>query len=295
MCIYRITNNITGLSYIGKTENKARSRWMSHVSASKRPNTRAGKTRLARSIAKYGLSSFTFEVIDIAETSQSLEKKEIFWIETLNTLTPRGYNLSTGGEGGRLSEETKNKLSYAHAQRYGKEISDRKILRDMTPEQIALRKEQATVNRRNAQLGKKRSKKRPPASSETLQKMAAAHEGRTNYYSKSVTRNDGKVYNSLEEACKDCNVSKPNMVHQIKGNRHLCNGYQFKYGENPAWDIPHKTHGKSRRVIRSDGVIFESVKQAAIDSNVQQGNLSKVLTGQRTETGGYSFKYYTED
>lgn len=45
-----------------------------------------------------GLENFTFEVIEEVDNSL-LNDREIFWIKECNSLSPNGYNLTTGGEG----------------------------------------------------------------------------------------------------------------------------------------------------------------------------------------------------
>lgn len=51
------------------------------------------------------------------------------------------------------------------------------------------------------------------------------------------------------------------------------------------------TYEHSRAVIRNDGVVFESIKEAAIESRVAHSNIWKVLNGERKTTGVYSFSY----
>lgn len=53
----------------------------------------------------------------------------------------------------------------------------------------------------------------------------------------------------------------------------------------------HGTPTPKKRVVRSDGVVFESVTAAARAIGVGQGNVSSVLRGKRHTCGGYSFRY----
>ena len=54
----------------------------------------------------------TVEMIDTAETKEELDKKEIYWIDALNsTISNLGYNISTGGNGGNLGEVVNQKIS----------------------------------------------------------------------------------------------------------------------------------------------------------------------------------------
>jgi hypothetical protein len=49
-----------------------------------------------------------------------------------------------------------------------------------------------------------------------------------------------------------------------------------------------------KRVIRNDGVVFESIGAAARASGAWMGNVSKVAHGLVTQTNGYSFKFVDE-
>lgn len=49
-------------------------------------------------MAKENVSNFKFEIIEEVE-NELLNEREKYWIETLNTLVPDGYNLSKGGAG----------------------------------------------------------------------------------------------------------------------------------------------------------------------------------------------------
>ena len=49
-----------------------------------------------------------------------------------------------------------------------------------------------------------------------------------------------------------------------------------------------------KRVIRNDGVVFESINAAAVASGARVGNVSKVAHGLIKQTNGYSFKFVDE-
>lgn len=106
MVIYKITNTIDGKSYVGKTTGDATKRFERHC----RPSSRC--TKLAAAIKKYGRIHFTLDILDKCTSESELNQKEIYWIEKLNTVK-EGYNLTLGGDGGLLSEETKKKISVA--------------------------------------------------------------------------------------------------------------------------------------------------------------------------------------
>ena len=54
----------------------------------------------------------------------------------------------------------------------------------------------------------------------------------------------------------------------------------------PSWEKP---------VIRDDGAIFHSVKEAAKSVGVQDTKVSAVCKGNRKTTGGHSFRFLTRE
>ena len=52
--------------------------------------------------------AFTYEILHDGIIPEFLDILEREAIETFNTIAPHGYNLTEGGEGGSLSDETKS-------------------------------------------------------------------------------------------------------------------------------------------------------------------------------------------
>ena len=96
--IYKITNDINGKLYIGKTNRSIETRFQEHINFSKR----AYKNRpLYDAMNKYGVNHFHIEQIDICETDEEASTKEIYWIAYYDTYR-YGYNATLGGEGKQL-------------------------------------------------------------------------------------------------------------------------------------------------------------------------------------------------
>ena len=113
--VYVVECSASGKSYVGQTTHTAEERWKTHVAS-------AGSTFvLGKAILKYGAGTFTIRTLDTASDKRELNEKEIHWVKTLGTLSPAGYNLTEGGQGGRHSPETKAKQS---ARRKGVPLSD---------------------------------------------------------------------------------------------------------------------------------------------------------------------------
>lgn len=134
--IYLITNLIDNKKYVGQASN-IEERWYRHSVDYKRLTNRY----LYRAMNKHGIENFHFEIIEVDIPIDSISNREIFWIDSLETQAPNGYNMTSGGEGSHnrilseesrrkisaslsgntLSEETKEKMSLAHIKRYENE------------------------------------------------------------------------------------------------------------------------------------------------------------------------------
>ena len=79
--IYRITNNINGRMYIGQSIT-TRNRILCHFSELRR-NTHANQI-LQEDFNKYGVKSFTVDILEFCEESE-LDEKEIYYNNKYNT------------------------------------------------------------------------------------------------------------------------------------------------------------------------------------------------------------------
>ncbi len=106
--IYVITNMVNGKKYVGLT-NSLSKRWNTHK------NANGSIPALHSAIQKYGIENFDF--CHYADTfgADSAKAIEIHLIQDLCTLSPLGYNLTSGGEGTLSpSVELRAKLSASH-------------------------------------------------------------------------------------------------------------------------------------------------------------------------------------
>ena len=82
--IYKITNLINGKNYIGQSIH-IEQRWLEHC----RNST---KSLIGQAIKKYGKENFSFQILE--ECNQNdLNKKESFYIQQYNSISPNGYNI----------------------------------------------------------------------------------------------------------------------------------------------------------------------------------------------------------
>lgn len=106
--IYKITNMINGMCYIGQSRD-IEGRWAQH-----RQNR--GKDHnyyLIRDIRKYGIEKFSFEVLEKCDPSK-LDELEKNYIIQFDSLEPNGYNLEKGGNTNKnVTVETRKRMSLA--------------------------------------------------------------------------------------------------------------------------------------------------------------------------------------
>jgi len=163
--VYKHTSP-SGKSYIGFTCDYDR-RCKQHISQ------QSECTAFRNAIQKYGWESFTHEILYTELTLEEACEIEQHLIEHLNTLSPHGYNLTTGGDGGRLlSEETKRKMSES---RRGRQISDH--CRESTRLRMTGRHVSAATKQKLSEARKRHSGW--CHSEETKRKIGERHKGKS--------------------------------------------------------------------------------------------------------------------
>lgn len=168
--VYILTNRVNGKQYVGQSWDIDR-RLKEHLITE-----RKGCPAVFYAIKKYGSAAFDVEIIEYLGISQeALNAVESWHINYRGTLTPNGYNLKTEGLGGKLSEETKHKISEANSGEgnpfFGKTLSieHRQNLSDVLS------------GENHPNFGKK-------ASAETRQKQSNAKKGKPTWNKKGNSR-----------------------------------------------------------------------------------------------------------
>lgn len=94
--IYKITNNLNNLIYVGQTTKSLNNRYWIHVNDSKRLDRYKG-SKLYNAMRKYGFNHFKIELIEETENTQ-LDEREKYWINYYNSKN-NGYNMTLSGQG----------------------------------------------------------------------------------------------------------------------------------------------------------------------------------------------------
>jgi len=101
--IYCITHTESGKQYCGQSVD-CFERFKQHSTPKK------ASAGIKGAIMKHGVDAFSFVILEEC-SKEELNEKEVYWIAELGTLSPGGYNLTSGGGAGTVvSEETRSKI-----------------------------------------------------------------------------------------------------------------------------------------------------------------------------------------
>lgn len=254
--IYKIENKINGKIYIGQTVKSFDERYGGDIEK----NTH--NKHLRNSIKKYGIENFVIDkCVCKCETKEELDRVEQFYIYVYDAMDPEhGYNKREGGNGGKLSNETKQKMSEAQKGEkhpmWGKNPEDY-----MTEETIKIKREKQS----KALKGK-------PFSNEHKKKLSENHAN--------VSGKKNPMYGKNSE---DYMTEEAIQMRRKKISK------AFKGEKNP----------RARAVIQlsNNGDFikkYDFIKQAAKELNINRQSISACCKGKIKSAGGYMWKYLDE-
>jgi group I intron endonuclease len=96
MQIYEIKNKINGKLYIGKDEKDRKDYYGSGLI-------------IKLALKKYGSENFEKTILEYCDSKEILCEKEKYWIKIKKSITPIGYNICEGGNGGDTTSNHPNK------------------------------------------------------------------------------------------------------------------------------------------------------------------------------------------
>lgn len=118
--IYKITNLTNGHCYVGQAVD-IKARWREHRFSANHPEHKDHGSPIHQALAKYGDSSFSYEILEECSRNE-LNEKEIYWIEALSSRENGNYNILRGGQD-RMRFDDKPVELYDLQGRYIKTIS----------------------------------------------------------------------------------------------------------------------------------------------------------------------------
>jgi group I intron endonuclease len=177
-CIYKATNQVNGKSYVGKAVDFIVRRKCHRLSAEN-----GSRCAFHCAIRKYGWESFAWEILVEDERPYVINRLEKFYIKTLETKLPNGYNMTDGGEGVcglSLTKESRAKIrTTLTGRKHTQKTLDKMKKQRADPVFRAIQSanqqgkkhtEETRAKMRESHKGKKRSP-------ESVAKSNAAHKG----------------------------------------------------------------------------------------------------------------------
>ncbi len=111
MIVYIAKNSVNNKCYVGYTTKTLDERIKTHLYKSNNKTNKHYFYLFKEAIRKYGIENFTWVILAHCSSIEECCNLEKHYIKTLNTISPNGYNLTEGGNGGIQSEETRTKIS----------------------------------------------------------------------------------------------------------------------------------------------------------------------------------------
>ena len=220
--IYKITNQVNGKFYVGKTMKSLPTRFYNHCyDAINRNST----SYFHRAIRKYGKENFIIEEIELC--GDNLGNREIFWISKLNP----HYNKTLGGDGGMLgyshTEKTRQLLSL---KRKGKFLGEENPFYNQT--HTKEQKEKWSKMRKGQPspcgfAGKSHKEESKSKTSQTLKNNPNVK--RTKVFQYDIEGNFLREFQSISDASKFVGTNPSNIKYTCEGKFNHCKGYRWSY------------------------------------------------------------------
>lgn len=319
--VYITTNNVNGKKYIGQKKYGVNG-WETYLGSG---------VALNNAIKKYGKENFTREIIDEANSSEELNKKEIYWIKYYNAIKSNVfYNIASGGDGGNTtlgySTKEKQELSQKRSEAFkginlGSSNSSAKPVICLNTMQVFDCAADAdryygfkpdTVSNVCNPNSRAKTTKNPNGEERLIWEYYYVDK---QYVYKPFTPDNSKkkrrkvycfeykkVYNSITECAKALGVA-PNSLnwalnhptHKYK-NIHIVYYDEYFVNSNrdnkKAKSVTNNVNTYKKKVKRlNDGVIFESIKEAERKTGISHTCISRCCSGKYQTAGGYRWCY----
>ena len=272
--IYKITNNVNGKIYVGKTTRTIEKRFKEHILRSKSQDT-----YLKRAIVKYGESNFTVEQLEKCDDS-ILDEREMFWIENLNSYDNHiGYNLTLGGDGAKKysNEEAEMIISLWNN---GLTARDIKAFTGISINVITrflstLSDYEETRKRR------------------THEKIYQSIHKKINKYD--LEGNLVAEYDSIVEASRSVEGTPPVIINCMKTPRSVAYGFIWKYANDKSEITPQK-YGREHPVVQYDlkgNVVarYNSIREAVKETKIPSTNIIASCQKRVQTAKGFCWRY----
>lgn len=240
--IYKITNDVNGLVYIGHTSMGLSERFRHHA--------KYKKSVISQAIREIGKEHFSISRIETAETKkEAIQKEKALTLQYRSNEPEYGYNIMAGysNYGHPTTEATRRKIGEKHKGKpgllgennpnYGKSLSPetRKKISDSLKGRFVGEKNPAYGKKQTPETIAKRSganhwTARKAFSQETREKMSAAQRGaKSNNHRACMCIETGETFPYVKAVTEKYGYSDTHIHAVCKGRRKRCGKLHWKY------------------------------------------------------------------
>lgn len=276
--VYQITNRVNGHRYIGYTGRGLKARRAGHLSQLARGSHYA----VHRAMRKYGVDNFDFSIL--GEFGDDEELAKVYEIEAIAAYKPE-YNLSYGGEGGTLAEESKKKIGAANRGRkmppsHGEKRRAFLTGRKHTP--------QAKAKIAAANRGKPSPLKGIPLKAETRAKISAANKGQVPWTAGRGHSPETRAKMSAWQIGRKLPDSHRASISKVRKDAWETNREKYLPAVRAAAAKAQAARKLSVRCVE-DGAIFPGCSDADRHYGYRVGTVSRIVKGTIKNTTGRTF------
>lgn len=218
--IYKATNQLTGKSYIGQTNQSIQTRKTEHKYNAK---NNIYCSYFHRSIRKYGWDNFQWEVLCECASREEMNEKEMYYIKELDTFGSNGYNLTFGGDGQNGSQWWLGKKHTEESKKKMRESGKNKKLSEEHKRKISLNHRHHQTEETKQKISKNNAMNNPDYRLKAVRNRQKLH-----YI---VTSPLGEVYNvfSLKPFCEKMNLNRCGLGRVARGAKNNYKGWICEY------------------------------------------------------------------
>lgn len=279
MVIYKLTNLIADekgrhKSYIGQTTRTLGERIKEH---------KVSKYPIGNAIRDHGWENFTVTILDECSTLEELDEREIFWIATLGTQVPNGYNISAGGEQ-QPHDNNKEVICLDNGMRFSS-IAEAARWAGVAYPSVSM-----VCNGRALTAGGHRwafandpvEAKKPNKRGVTQARAVRCVE-------------TGEEFDSIAEAARHYNISNSRIRLAADNIEYTAADLHWQWASDPAIDPTEVelTSPRGRRQVRciETGIIYNSITEAANAFNVSPSGMYSACNGECKTIRGLQFEF----
>ncbi len=270
--IYKFTNKLNNMSYIGQSINPEKRKWEHYYGKKTKKNTYFDNH------LKKDPNNFVFEIIDSANSQEEIDKLEKEYIEKYNSLKPNGYNILKGGRQQRGAWNSKEIDVYDLDGNYINSYESASYYENFINKDYKKRMIRKSCNEHKHYKErifrfKGDTKPKPyqkPKSTKCIK-----------VYQFDLYGNNIGIYDSITEASEKTQTSRTAIIGCLKGRYKKANNFIWSYENNVK--IERRTNiivrtiiyqcDKNKKIIKK----YYNTKEAEIDNKFKKNSYKQIL------------------